>query len=588
MRLSAVLLVIGLASICKGQPSALPPVPDDAHELVTGRGRSLAHDAARSDALTLLNRAKSFLRLHAPNTPPHLLTVEFTTDSGPGELTELWLGQRGQRWTAKFGDYSPVRYLIHGETFDEKHVGLAPMRVHMLRNTIFWAAGTIAADAHFRAAPALWNGKPVTCVLVSDRGASPADASAGRQWDESEYCIEDGSGLIQILSFAPGNYSVYSYANGQTYHGMPIPDRIATYNAGKLVIDASLRLDEPDGSSLPATPTQEMIANGPVIGLQDPLRRRMDVPDTRVIADEPVMVNAQIGPTGEVADAEICASSDTSLNSDALAFVKGMHLGRRDFQRQEYIELVYTPRVHSVSGAKTASKPLAPRVPVESFYLERAMAGSNGAPFHDAEKEIIARRFDGSIARLASVGPVANGVFSREIDFIDGRHITVYDSIHAKVTWPVRSDMEMQYQRDHATTGPGECDIGQSTPLRREQMEGVDVDVIQTGAGANRVTLWSAPRLGCEYLRDKAEAPNRDGSFRVALDVKTTKLVLGEPDPQLFEVGSGLIEMRPSEALRKLWGTLDLPVGEGERAAILREIERQGAELDKRYRPKGQ
>jgi hypothetical protein len=128
-----------------------------------------------------------------------------------------------QRWSAKFGDYSLSRFLIQGETFDEKHVGILPMRLHMLRNSIFWAAGTIGSDAHFRTAPAVWDGKPVTCVLVSDR----ADASdtAARRWDESEYCIEDQSGLIQTFSFAPGNYSVYSYGKGRSYHGTPIPMR---------------------------------------------------------------------------------------------------------------------------------------------------------------------------------------------------------------------------------------------------------------------------------------------------------------------------------------------------------------------------
>jgi hypothetical protein len=119
-------------------------------------------------------------------------------------------------------------------------------------------------------------------------------------------------------------------------------------------------------------------------------------------------------------------------------------------------------------------------------------------------------------------------------------------------------------------------------------MEGQDVDVIQMTHGANRVTLWSAPKLGCEYLYDKAEAPNRDGSFRIELEVKTTKLVLGEPDPQLFEVASGLIEMKPSEALHKLWSAVDLPLTDDDKAAILRQIDREGAEMDKRYRPKGQ
>jgi hypothetical protein len=102
------------------------------------------------------------------------------------------------------------------------------------------------------------------------------------------------------------------------------------------------------------------------------------------------------------------------------------------------------------------------------------------------------------------------------------------------------------------------------------------------------VTVWRAPKLGCEYLYDKAEAPNRDGSFRIDLEVKTTKLVLGEPDPQLFEVASGLAEMKPSEALHKLWSTVELPLSADQKAAMLRQVDREGAEMDKRYLSKGQ
>lgn len=145
----------------------------------------------------------------------------------------------------------------------------------------------------------------------------------------------------------------------------------------------------------------------------------------------------------------------------------------------------------------------------------------------------------------------------------------------------------MQYQRDRATAGPAECSVGNQTLLRHEQLEGQDVDVIQMTAGANRVTLWSAPKLGCEYLYDKAEAPNRDGTFRIDLEVKTTKLVLGEPDPQLFAVAAGLVEMKPSDAVHRLWSTIDLPLSDDQKAAILREIDREGVEMDKRYQPKG-
>jgi hypothetical protein len=591
MRLPAVFVVMGMASACAAQTSVRPPVPIDPYELVTGAGKAQAKDAGRSQALTLLNHAKSFIRLQAPNTPPHSLTVTFTAagdpaNSGTGELNQLWLGVQNHRWTAKFGDYAVARVHIHGEAFDEKPAGIVPMRVHMLRNSIFWAAGTIAADAHFRTAPATWNDKPVTCVLISDR--SDPSAAPARRWDESEYCIDDQSGLIQTFSFAPGNYSVYSYAKGQSYHGTPIPDRITTYIAAAMAIDANVRIDEPDTAALPASPTAEMLANGRPISLQDPVRQRMEVHDPKISGETPVMVNAQAGPDGHVAAAEICASADASLNARALELVKAGRFGGGDLQRQVYVEVVFTPASHGTAAAGT-EKPASPPVPLESYYLERTTTVPGKATLEIREKDILARRSDGSTVRMNSMGQAENGVFSRDISFIDGREITVYDSIQAKVTWPLRSAGEMQYQRDRVTTGPAECDWGsQSTLIRHDRMEGQDVDVIQFSAGANQVTLWAAPKLGCEYLRDKAEAPNRDGTFRIDLEVKTTKLVIGEPDPRLFDVATGLTEMKPSEALRKLWSSTDMGLSDEVKTERMRGIEREGALMDIRYQAKGQ
>jgi hypothetical protein len=64
MRLPAVFGVIGMASVCAAQTSVRPPVPNDPNELVTGAGKAQAKDAERSQALTLLNHAKSLIRLN--------------------------------------------------------------------------------------------------------------------------------------------------------------------------------------------------------------------------------------------------------------------------------------------------------------------------------------------------------------------------------------------------------------------------------------------------------------------------------------------------------------------------------------------
>ena len=144
-------------------------------------------------------------------------------------------------------------------------------------------------------------------------------------------------------------------------------------------------------------------------------------------------------------------------------------------------------------------------------------------------------------------------------------------------------EVQTRFSQARLIEGPAECTMGSNTPLRREQLEGQDVNVIQFATGRNRVTVWQAPKLGCEYLYDKAEVPARDGSFRIDMEVKTTKLVIGEPEARLFEVAPDLVEMKPSEALRKLWSTMDPPVPTELKPAFLREEERVGAEQDKRY-----
>jgi hypothetical protein len=214
------------------------------------------------------------------------------------------------------------------------------------------------------------------------------------------------------------------------------------------------------------------------------------------------------------------------------------------------------------------------------YYLERVDISPRGEMF--GLKEIVARRSDGAIVRKGALRPGDITAFGREVTFPDGTRVTVYDSIKAKTTWPP-DEAQTGFFRAQLIEGPTECSMGGNAPLRREQMEGQDVDVVQFSAGARRVTVWQAPKLGCEYLYDKAEDPAREGSFRIDMEVKTTKLVIGEPDAHLFEVAPDLVEMKPSEALRKLWSSVDPPVPAELKAGFLRGEERLGLEQDKRY-----
>jgi hypothetical protein len=123
--------------------------------------------------------------------------------------------------------------------------------------------------------------------------------------------------------------------------------------------------------------------------------------------------------------------------------------------------------------------------------------------------------------------------------------------------------------------------------LRHEQKEGQDVDVLQISFGSQRTTIWAAPKLSCEYVYVDSEAMESTGAFRKSTQTKTTKLVIGEPEPGLFEIPPDFVEMKPSEAQRFFWESLDLGLDATGKAAMLRQLRREGEEADRRYQRKG-
>jgi hypothetical protein len=119
-----------------------------------------------------------------------------------------------------------VRFGYSGRIADQQRISMIPMRAQMLWNEVLWAAAAAVngpGAAGIRTAPAQWNGKPVTCLLISGVTASPYVERQSRLWEENEYCIANDSGLLQIHSFAPGTYTVFSYSKNLQFHGKPWP-----------------------------------------------------------------------------------------------------------------------------------------------------------------------------------------------------------------------------------------------------------------------------------------------------------------------------------------------------------------------------
>jgi hypothetical protein len=340
------------------------------------------------------------------------------------------------------------------------------------------------------------------------------------------------------------------------------------------------------------------------VTLDEPLKRAIHVTD-KSGASASVVVNAQIGPDGKVAAEELCVASDVSFAARALDRVRAMQFERSESQRQGYIEVRFRPESATSAALRDArspgppSLPIQPGVPIQPYYLERTVSvapePTDWPGVHDIH-EILARRSDGATVALSTTRGGKPDQYARRLKFPDGRSFTLYENVKAKVTWPLLSKPEIDMLNSKSANPDCKPGGGRTLLLRHEQMEGVDVAVIETSSESFRFTTWEAPSLGCEKLYVKSEWMNQDRSFRVSAETKATRLLIGEPDPRLFEIGPDLVEMKPSEAERRFVDSLKMDLDalglSAQEKAILqreleREVEREGADADKRYQGKG-
>jgi hypothetical protein len=326
---------------------ASAPIPPDPQEPVTGGAQIASGPGERAAALYLLERASENGLTHRAGTPPYRLFAAFNAGGsganvGSGQLTETWLSGQRWRWTATLGSYSVIRVPGAGTASGETFPGVVPMRVHVLRNAIFWAIRQLPSNAQIRTAGVQRNGKAVTCVLIS---GIVAPINQTRLWEEDEYCIDNATGALQMLSMAPGVYTVYGYSQNLQFHGRATPDRITVYANRALVLDAQVSLTDAgavDEGEL--APTPEMIAAGPVAGMDLWGRFPMNVPSAAVSGmAKPVMIHASVSGRGEMVEEELLTASDPALAQPALDLVKSAKFQAGGGQRQMYINVKFIP-----------------------------------------------------------------------------------------------------------------------------------------------------------------------------------------------------------------------------------------------------
>jgi hypothetical protein len=351
----ALFLLFVSALTCSQATPPTAPLPYDPLELATGPTLVPDTPAKRELLLSLLERARQNSAMHMPGMAPFRIKVSFNAvgdshNSGYGELEETWLNGQTWRWSARIGDYSQLRIFYQGAAYDDKAKGHMPLRLQMVRNSVFWPVGGKFPSALIRMATAKWEGTDVACILMSGP-MNDATATPGRRWEENEYCIDPKTGLLRIHSEAPGIYSVYDYNGGIQFHGRTLPRQTMIVEGGTTVLQIHLDgIEDPNSDPNQFVPTKKMLSHGPGAIMVGPFRFPEVVPTPAGYSGEikPVIVHAILDQKGKVLDAEVVGSSDPALSAAALGVVwHSSYLpaqrDNRPLQREAFINVKFTP-----------------------------------------------------------------------------------------------------------------------------------------------------------------------------------------------------------------------------------------------------
>jgi hypothetical protein len=350
------LLCLAIPAGAQKDPPKTAPLPYDPLELATGPTAVPDTPAKREVLLNLLEHARQNNGMHAPGSPPFSMKVSFNSTgtsryTGFGEVEETWMSGSTFRWSARLGDYSQLRIFHNGAAWDDKPHGSIPLRIQMVRQSVFWPVTGRFAPALLRMAAANWQGTEVACMLISS-GMNDATATPGRRWEETEYCIEPKTGLLRTYSEAPGIYNVYDYSETFQFHGRTLARQISIVEDGVTVLQIHLDslTDAANADPDQFVPTKKMLSHGAGDILRGPFRfaRSFPAPAGHSGAIQPVIVHAVLDKKGHVVEEEALQHSDSALTEAALALVAHSDYRHSDpddgpVQREAFINVQFVP-----------------------------------------------------------------------------------------------------------------------------------------------------------------------------------------------------------------------------------------------------
>ena len=301
----------------------IAPVPRGPLELATGPIEAANTQASREAALQLLARARGNFALRSARQA-YDLKVSFTVDSlgqtnydGAWEMEDLFAPGLGHRWTATAASgYTTTGIAAGGEVYQDGTASAVPLRLLEARGVLFdpIQSPAYADRGSIRTSSATFHGESVECLLLSRsrKGVNPA---TGRDWEETEDCIDPQSGLLQMHSEVPGRYAVYDYSNAPQLGGRTLPRSVTITEArrtvSKISVDSLGVITVPDPALF--VPTDAMKAKGPAAAMTSATKMSRfagQVAVTPAVTLHPVWVFGMVTSTGHLVEAHALQPSD--------------------------------------------------------------------------------------------------------------------------------------------------------------------------------------------------------------------------------------------------------------------------------------
>ena len=185
-------------------------------------------------------------------------------------------------------------------------------------------------------------------------------------------------------------------------------------------------------------------------------------------------------------------------------------------------------------------------------------------------KKVTARRSDGAVAEISTVGPVSLGKTIRKVRYPDGTSVDFFDLIAAKTSWRMTSP-QLGGLKEHLQNPPPNCvheTEGSPKVIGEDIILEQRVLVVQANLSMGRMTQWKAPDLDCQTLRMRFEALQPDGSLKLKAEGRPAALAIGEPPATMFDSGKNYRELKPSEAQSEYLQRTGVPEDEETKSSV--------------------